>query len=128
MKQITVTGSLVFQVDQLHPEIDPQHEALQAINAVNEALDSLGLTGSPSLGYDSLPGLTVEVGDSNPDELIDLDECIENGTHLTDCDDDGYCNYCGEQTSAEEREEELSEERRRDEKNGVYPDKWDDAN
>jgi hypothetical protein len=23
--------------------------------------------------------------------------CIQDGTHLTDCDEDGYCNYCGEQ-------------------------------
>jgi hypothetical protein len=28
---------------------------------------------------------------------LSLAECITNGTHLTDCDDDGYCNYCGEQ-------------------------------
>jgi len=23
--------------------------------------------------------------------------CMQDGTHLTDCDADGYCNYCGEQ-------------------------------
>jgi len=28
----------------------------------------------------------------------------------------------------EHKEEELQEEQRRDEKNGLYPDKWDDAN
>lgn len=24
-------------------------------------------------------------------------ECMSAGTHLTDCDDDGYCNFCGHQ-------------------------------
>jgi hypothetical protein len=24
-------------------------------------------------------------------------ECVEHGTHLTDCDDDGFCNTCGQQ-------------------------------
>lgn len=28
---------------------------------------------------------------------ISIEECIANGTHLTDCDDDGYCNFCGHQ-------------------------------
>lgn len=23
--------------------------------------------------------------------------CIDNGTHLTETDSDGYCNYCGHQ-------------------------------
>lgn len=26
-----------------------------------------------------------------------LGECVATGHHLTNCDDDGYCNYCGEQ-------------------------------
>jgi hypothetical protein len=26
-----------------------------------------------------------------------LDECKEAHDHLTSCDDDGYCNFCGEQ-------------------------------
>lgn len=25
------------------------------------------------------------------------EECKEAKMHLTSCDDDGYCNYCGEQ-------------------------------
>lgn len=29
-------------------------------------------------------------------EYQDLDECIASGDHLTDTDDDGYCNHCGE--------------------------------
>jgi len=28
---------------------------------------------------------------------VSVSQCIKDGTHLTDCDDDGYCNYCGEQ-------------------------------
>ena len=27
----------------------------------------------------------------------DLDDCIADGLHLTDCDDDDYCNHCGSQ-------------------------------
>jgi hypothetical protein len=27
----------------------------------------------------------------------DKDTCIFLGDHLTDCDGDGFCNYCGEQ-------------------------------
>jgi len=30
-------------------------------------------------------------------EYADHDECIESGQHLTDCDEDGYCNRCGHQ-------------------------------
>lgn len=26
-----------------------------------------------------------------------LGECIATGRHLTDCDEDGYCSFCGEQ-------------------------------
>ena len=33
-------------------------------------------------------------------EQCSLGECIANGTHLTDCDDDGYCNFCGEQDAS----------------------------
>jgi len=31
------------------------------------------------------------------DEYCTLDECKFIGQHLTDCDEDGYCNFCGEQ-------------------------------
>ena len=30
-------------------------------------------------------------------EYCTIGECIATGQHLTECDDDGYCNYCGEQ-------------------------------
>lgn len=29
----------------------------------------------------------------------DLASCIDNGTHLIDTDDDGFCNACGYQES-----------------------------
>lgn len=32
-------------------------------------------------------------------------ECVEREMHLTSCDDDGYCNLCGTQESAEELKE-----------------------
>lgn len=35
------------------------------------------------------------------EEYKSLGRCIEDGTHLTECDDDGYCNFCGEQDSSE---------------------------
>jgi hypothetical protein len=33
---------------------------------------------------------------------VDPDECIAEGLHLTDCDDDGYCNHCGCQDGIED--------------------------
>jgi hypothetical protein len=35
--------------------------------------------------------------EKSPTKYCTLGECIATGTHLTDCDDDGYCNFCGEQ-------------------------------
>lgn len=29
--------------------------------------------------------------------MKNLEACIENGLHLTDCDNDGFCNHCGYQ-------------------------------
>lgn len=29
--------------------------------------------------------------------MLSLKNCIENGTHLRNCDDDGFCNFCGHQ-------------------------------
>lgn len=37
------------------------------------------------------------------DEYNTYEECLLNLTHLTDCDDDGYCNYCGDDTPVKER-------------------------
>ena len=31
------------------------------------------------------------------DGYITLEECEEDKTHLTSCDNDGFCNFCGEQ-------------------------------
>lgn len=30
-------------------------------------------------------------------EYLKLSECIKSGLHLTDCDNDGFCNHCGYQ-------------------------------
>jgi len=30
-------------------------------------------------------------------EYCTIGECIATGQHLTECDEDGYCNFCGEQ-------------------------------
>ena len=34
-----------------------------------------------------------------------LTDCIKNGMHLTDCDDDGFCNHCGYQDDSDEQEQ-----------------------
>ena len=34
---------------------------------------------------------------SFPNPTKTLNECVADGTHLQDTDDDGYCNECGEQ-------------------------------
>ena len=50
-------------------------------------------------------------------EYIDLQECEEQGSHLTDCDEDGYCNRCGCQESTGELVS-SQEEGQDDESNG----------
>jgi hypothetical protein len=40
-------------------------------------------------------------------DMDDILECIEKGVHLTSCDDDGFCNNCGEQESEEEFKDRL---------------------
>lgn len=39
-------------------------------------------------------------------EHVPLADCIASGLHLTDCDNDGYCNFCGFQDNGEEDESE----------------------
>ena len=39
----------------------------------------------------------------------ELKECIESGLHLTECDEDGYCIFCGHQEGGDyDRNDELS--------------------
>jgi len=35
--------------------------------------------------------------DATPGDYEDREVCIESGDHLTSCDNDGYCNFCGHQ-------------------------------
>lgn len=55
--------------------------------------------------------VTVNVlNDSPPVEVSEyksIGQCIQDGTHLTDCDDDGYCNYCGEQEAVVTERQDL---------------------
>lgn len=37
------------------------------------------------------------IDESNITEYLNPGECVESGKHLTSCDDDGFCNFCGEQ-------------------------------
>lgn len=39
----------------------------------------------------------VEVPEMIGTDPVSVGQCIESGQHLTDCDDDGFCNFCGEQ-------------------------------
>lgn len=34
---------------------------------------------------------------TEPEEYTEHDDCVASGRHLTSCDDDGFCNFCGEQ-------------------------------
>lgn len=44
--------------------------------------------------------LGVDLGDHYNDDVYgDVNACILDGTHMKSCDDDGYCNACGEQSS-----------------------------
>lgn len=54
--------------------------------------------------------------DTDNVEYIDIHDCIAQGTHLQNVDEDGYCNLCGDQISAEELAEEEAEMKRRNEK------------
>jgi len=50
------------------------------------------------LAIDNPPLAVVEDGKVKfCDEYCALDECKFTGQHLMDCDEDGYCNFCGEQ-------------------------------
>ena len=54
----------------------------------------------PQLQRKSSPKLPSEDEDydfDDEDGFVTLQECIASGRHLTDCDEDGYCNFCGEQ-------------------------------
>lgn len=37
-----------------------------------------------------------------PDEYISPIDCVRQKTHLTDCDEDGFCNFCGHMDSIPE--------------------------
>jgi hypothetical protein len=46
------------------------------------------------------PELTPDILDAGSWGLLErksIKECIADGTHLKDCDDDGYCVICGYQ-------------------------------
>ena len=123
MKTITITG-LSISADVLG-EGDKQ-EAMQLVDAINQAIG--GLNSNPQIfGGNDIDDSQITV-ESETGEYIDIGDCIAQGTHLTDCDEDGYCLFCGDQISAEEWNEERAEILRRDEKNGLYPGKDDVAN
>lgn len=44
--------------------------------------------------------------DSEEDEELpeEVELCIQEGKHLTDCDRDGYCNFCGHQEGGDYNE------------------------
>jgi len=50
------------------------------------------------MGCGTCPKKTIPVEEPT-EEYIDPIDCVHNKTHLTDCDEDGYCNFCGHMDS-----------------------------
>jgi hypothetical protein len=46
---------------------------------------------------DEIHQIMLDYEKQRGDEEAEKKECIENDTHLKDCDDDGFCNHCGYQ-------------------------------
>lgn len=52
------------------------------VDEVSEAFESAGVT-------------PPELKNRYPYEYAPHEDCKQDGTHLTSCDEDGYCNFCG---------------------------------
>ena len=49
------------------------------------------------MGRDELDDEVLAEAQRRLDKYRPIEQCTQDGLHLTSCDDDGYCNYCGEQ-------------------------------
>lgn len=68
-----------------------------------------GMDYNHKIEADQAPEAPVDAADDGGDEggsgeyeFDSVEECIEAGCHLDDCDDDGYCNHCGHQEGGDD--------------------------
>lgn len=72
-------------------------EVLSVLSSVNESLLRLFGESQPQIMRLPEAASDLVVDFIEYDEYVDHDDCLEDGTHLSSCDSDGYCNRCGEQ-------------------------------
>jgi hypothetical protein len=77
--------------------LDVQHEGHPEFLAVLRKAFPPGKI--PERDHDVWQYVTLE--DNGNPLSRDTQHCIVAGEHLTNCDDDGFCNHCGEQEGAE---------------------------
>lgn len=70
-------------------EVRPWRDGTLELRVHVEALDTWWNSGR-------VRNLTAEEEESG-DGYVPLEECLGRGTHLVRCDDDGFCQFCGEQ-------------------------------
>jgi hypothetical protein len=89
---VTITvKNLKLQFDSFDAGAD-QHTVHDIVDAVNEVLRQRFSDSQPQLRCtDNDFEFDVKYHDS------EIQECVDNETHLKSCDDDGFCNECGNQ-------------------------------
>lgn len=92
MKTIIVKN-LMLQFDDFDEGAD-KHNALNMLDSINEVLQQRFPDSQPQIFTNAVDDSDIEITDEGEHEK---QECITSGMHLTDCDDDGFCNHCGHQ-------------------------------
>ena len=91
MKTITITG-LQIQFDDFDEGAD-KHNALNMMDEINEVLQQRFPDKSPIIFVNGIDDSQIAIEDADEE----IQACIDAGTHLQSCDDDGFCNECGNQ-------------------------------
>jgi len=91
MKTITVTG-LQIQFDSYDEGAD-KHNALNMLDEINEVLQQRFPDKSPIIFVNGIDDSQIAIEEADEEKRA----CMEAGTHLQSCDDDGFCNECGNQ-------------------------------
>lgn len=92
MKFITVTG-ITLQFDEVTPTMSKETQAETTVMLINEILAERFPNTQPQIQLTAASEITV----IQPEFNDEVSECIKNELHLTDCDNDGFCNHCGHQ-------------------------------